>query len=487
LQTRVRTAAADRTARRAAALAACLLALGLAACGSVPSVAPASPGTLAGVPAQWQAPLPHGGDVGGLARWWQRLGDPVLVELVEAAQAASPSLASARSRLLQARAAASGARAANLPSLDASASAQRGVNATSPTPGTALQAGLGASWEMDIFGGNQLAAQAADARVQGAQAQWHEARVSMAAEVALQYFGWHTCQQQLAVARADAVSRQTSARMADLSASAGFLAGASAALSRAAAAEGQARAAEQQVQCDSDRQALRALTGLADQELMQKLLRAPTNIGLDAIFSVATLPAAVLTQRPDLYAAEREVAAASLDLGAAQAQRYPRLTLAGSIGALSFSNAAGTADLTTWSVGPVALSLPLADGGRRLAQADAARARYDEAAAVYRGKARQAVREVEVALLALAGTAERRSNARTAQGGYATALQAAEARYRAGSASLGDLEDARRLVLAAQASTLQLEFERCNAWISLYRALGGGWTPADAPANTETP
>ncbi len=119
------------------------------------------------------------------------------------------------------------------------------------------------------------------------------------------------------------------------------------------------------------------------------------------------LPAQVLAQRPDVYNAEREVAAASADVASAQAQRYPRLTLSGSVGAAQVRMGGVTTDLNTWNyIGPLALSVPIFDGGRRAAQTDAAQARYDEAASQYRAKVRQAVSEVEQALVRLQSTAE---------------------------------------------------------------------------------
>jgi outer membrane protein TolC len=194
-----------------------------------------------------------------------------------------------------------------------------------------------------------------------------------------------------------------------------------------------------------------------------------------ALPPVASVPAQVLAQRPDLYAAEREVAAASADLGSAQAQRYPRLMLNGSVGTLNYSTLGTTNDLTTWSIGPVVLSLPLLDGGRRAANVEAAQARYTEAAALYQARARQAVREVEDALLSLASTGSQQEDAATAVTGYAASFNATQARYQAGSASLPELEDARRVTLAAQTTLLQLDLQRTQAWIALYRALGGGW------------
>ena len=417
-----------------------------------------------------------------MTQWWSRLGDPLLVELIAAAQEVSPSITGAGARLAQARAALTSAQAANLPALDASVSAQRGVNSQSPTPATLLQGSLNASWELDIFGSNRAGAQAADARARGAQAQWHEARVSVAAETASLYFNLRTCRRIQERVLADAASRQETARLTGLTAQAGFSAPASAALARASAAEGQARSRQQQSQCDSLQKALVALTAWPEATLVQRLQAAPPVDTTAVMPVVPSVPAAVLTQRPDLYAAERDVAAASAEIGAAEAQRYPRLMLSGSVGTLSFSNISGTTDLNTWSVGPLAVSLPLFDGGRRKANIEAAQARYVEAAAQYRARARQAVREVEDAMQQLASADARRADAAQASEGYAASFNATQARYQAGAASLPELEDVRRLTLAAQVALLQLEQERSNAWISLYRALGGGWSRSgDAP------
>ena len=169
------------------------------------------------------------------------------------------------------------------------------------------------------------------------------------------------------------------------------------------------------------------------------------------------------------------MAAASADVASAQAQRYPRLTLSGSVGAAQVRTGGVTTDLSTWTIGPLALSVPIFDGGRRAAQTDAAQARYDEAASQYRAKVRQAVSEVEQALVRLQSTAERSASARTAAEGYRASFDATEARWRGGLASLVELEDARRTALAAENALVALQHERQTAWIALYRAAGGGW------------
>ena len=452
------------------------LALGACATTAPPAQVAAPP------PTAWQAPLPHQGSLGDMARWWTQLGDPLLVELIDAAQAVSPGIAQAQARIAQARAAQVSSRAALLPSLDAQASASRGLNEQLARVATTAQAGLQASWEIDLFGANRAAKTAADERLAGAQALWHEARVSVAAEVAQQTSSLRTCLAQLDVAERDAQSRGETSRLSELSERAGFTAPATAALARASAAEAQARVAQQRMQCDVEVKTLVALTGWEEPTLRARLA-APVAAAPDTLFAIAVLPAQVLAQRPDVYNAERDVAAASADVGSAQAQRYPRLSLSGSMGTAWVRAGGVTTDLNTWTIGPLALSLPLFDAGRRAAHTDAAQARYDEAAALYRAKVRQAVSEVEQALVRLQSTAERSASARTAAQGYRASFDATEARWRGGLASLVELEDARRTALAAENALVALRHERQAAWVALYRAAGGGWNAPGGALN----
>lgn len=465
----------------------CALPLWLAACASAP---PPAPSAAALAPAQWQAPLPsnvpHHGDLGDLASWWQRLDDPLLVQLIEAAQNVSPTVASAASRITQARATAVGAGAALGPTLDASASASRGISQPATPVATTLQGGLQAAWEIDLFGTQRAALNAAQARQQGAQALWHDARVSVAAEVANQYVNVRACALLRGLAGQDARSRQETARLSNLSTRAGFTAPAVDALARASAAEANNRLNQQLTQCDLYLKAMVALTALPEADLAQKLAAAPAPSTQIALFSIASIPAQALGQRPDVFSAERDVAAASFDVGNAQGQRYPRLALSGNIGALSYRTGGGNVDMNTWSIGPLSLSLPLFDGGVRSANIDAAQARYTEAVALYQAKVRQAVREVEEALVNLRSSDDRMADTQTAAAGYQASYEATQARYKAGLASLPELEDARRTALAADTNVIALQRERLLAWVSLYRAVGGGWPGPDANTTAST-
>ncbi len=443
---------------------------------------PAAPATpVADSPA---AQLPHHGTLTDLSQWWQQQNDPLLVELIQAAQTVSPTVATALSRIAQSRATSVSADAALIPKLDATASVNR-TNMQEPLPlGTTSQAALQPSWEVDLFGGNRATSRAALSRFQGAQAGWHDARVSVAAEVANRYYSLRTCGKLLAVTQSDADSRAETAHLSDLSAQAGFEAPATAALARASAAEARGRVTQQRTLCDLDVKALVALTAIDEPALRKKVAESSPPPAPAAMIALDSLPAQTLEQRPDVFIAEREVAAASADVGSAQAARYPRLSLSGSIGVARFYSAGVSTDLQTWAIGPVSLSLPIFDGGARAANVDAAQANYDAAVISYRGTVRQAVREVEEALVNLQSTTARSVDAGVAVEGYRASFEGTESLYRNGLASLLDLEDSRRLRLASELNAVSLERDRMSAWIALYRAAGGGWRNPDHPASS---
>ncbi len=446
-----------------------VLPLALSACALAPAPKASMP-----APPQWHAPLPHGGTLTDLNGWWRGQGDPLLVQLIDAAQAASPTLATALSRIAQSRSERVAASAALLPSLDAAISSSRSNQQSALPAGTTSQAGLQAGWEIDLFGTRRAERNAAQERLAGANASWHEARVAVAAEVANQYYGLRACEQLLSVARQDAASRADTSRLTKLTADAGFQAPATAALARASAAEGNSRATLQRALCDIDVKVLVALSGI-DETALRERLAAHKPVAAPAI-AITRLPAQLLAQRPDVFAAEREVAAASFDVGSAQAQRYPRLSLSGAIGLGNFHGGGQSVQSDTWTIGPVALTLPIFDAGRRSANVDAARARYDAAVVAYRASARRAVSEVEQALVNLDSSSSRSGDAQVSLDGYRAAFVAAEDRYKNGFGSLLELEDARRTRLAAENAVVTLQRERNAAWVALYRAAGGGWT-----------
>ncbi len=423
------------------------------------------------------ADLPHQGSVKELSNWWQSLGDPLLVELIASAQAASPSVTAAASRIAQARSVVVNTGAASGPNLSAAANATRGISQLNVPLASVGNVGLQASWEVDLWGGNRSAQDAAQARLAGSQAGWHEARVSVAAEVANTYLNLRTCEMLVNVAKDDVTSRTETSRLTGLLAKAGFTAPANAALARASNAQSQSMLTMQRTLCDMQIKALVALTTFTESEIRSKINVASVFIAA-AMNNVAipALPAQLLAQRPDVFAAQQDVAAASGDVGSAQVAKYPRLGLNGSVGLQNIRSGGVSVNGATWSIGPVSLTLPILDGGRSSAAVDLANANYEAAAANYKAKVRGAVREVEEALLSVQSAADRLQDAAIATEGYTAAFVASEARFKSGLGSLSDLEDTRRTALAAKTALLNLERERSAAWVALYRAVGGGWT-----------
>ena len=235
----------------------------------------------------------------------------------------------------------------------------------------------------------------------------------------------------------------------------------------------------QQTDCDLSIKALVAITGLTETDLRARLIAQTGQLPKPVMPQVQQVPAQVLAQRPDLAGAERELAAASADIGVREADRLPRLSLLGSIGPINFSTTGLTISATSWSIGPT-LSMPVFDAGRRSANLDAALVAYQAAEANYRTQARRAVREVEDALLRLNSLVARQTEAETASSGYRQSLTASEDKFKFGLASVLDLEEVRRLSVNADNMLASVRRDRVNAVIALYRAVGGGWTPAES-------
>lgn len=460
------------------------LALGLSGCATQRLAVPTEVSAPA---AAWLAPVvPHQGDTQALADWWARWQDPTLVAWIARAQALSPTLADARAQVAQARAQRLAQETLTGPQVFAVGNASRAVQVGAPPgagPSNTLSMGLQASWALDVWGDGRAAVSQATAQQAGAQAGWHAARVLVAAELAQSYFAWRTCQRLLNTAREDLTSREASAQALAQGQRVGLVAPATAALGQASVAQGREALARQRQQCDTHTKALVALTGLPEAEV-----RAAESTQTEARLpwpSVPAVPAAALRQRPDVWQAQFALAAAADGVGVAQAQLLPSLSL--SANWLRHDVRAGT-DFSTWSIGPLAVSVPLVGRDALRARADAAQLGFEAAQTAYEATLRRAVSEVEQALVAQAALQERQSASALAADGLRQVLTATDQRFKAGLASLNELEDARRQWLGAQSALAGVRLEQLNTAVALYVALGGGFDPAQAQdVNRELP
>ena len=460
-------------------------ALGLTACGSMgPPPDRSVQAVETSLPKVWYAPpLPHQGQTASMTDWWSRLGDAQLSSLIGEAQQGSASIIAARAQVFAARASLAGADSATLPQVGLTAGVYRGVNASAPL-GTGMNAGLQASWALDVWGQNASSVRQASAQAAAAQAGWHEARVLMAAETARLYLGWRSCLAQKAVIDSDRRSRTVTAQSAADTDRAGLLAPATAALARAGQADAESRLAQQHRQCEQQLKAMVALVGGDELRLRERLgtgivLPDPAQAG--SALKVAAVPMEVIRQRPDVARAQQELVAAAEGVGVARAALWPSLSLTGNVLRNRFTAGGESTTFNTWSVGPLSLNLPLIGRGGLSASAEAAAARYEAAALGYANVLRRAVAEVEQSLVALDALRTQLVANQQAVAGYTRSFEATEARYRVGLANLNELEEARRLKLNADSGAVALQLDHLTTWIALYVALGGGFDPQIAP------
>lgn len=460
----------------------CLAALclgGLQAACALPSPKPDIQ-AIASASDSWQAPLPEisraADGTAQLQQWWDGWRDPSLSALQIQAARHSPSLELALARIAQARAEAAAAGAALWPALDLNASVTASRNPLLPPGGkqTVALASLDARWEIDLFGVAAGTRASLQSQLDSSQSEWHDARLSLAAEVANTYLALRSCEAQVALQQQIVDSQQLSLQMAQRKLQAGFIAPLELAQQRAQLALATTQLQQQASECAITVKALVVLSGVAESGLREQLASRHAQLPQVQGFSVATVPAATLLQRPDMRAAMQQLMARASEAGVAEARRLPALSLLGAISSLGLRSGGINRYADGWSFGP-ALTLPLFDAGLRRAQAEAAQARYEQALAQFRQKTLQSVKEVEEALLRLDSASQHLQQQASVTTAAAMALQAADASLRHGAAGVPEREAAQRQQLASLQQSLQAQRERDSAWIILYKAVGGDW------------
>ena len=407
-----------------------------------------------------------------LTTWWERFKDPCLITLIRSAQKDNPTLDKAAAAIEKARAQKTSAEAGLFPSLNGTADATASgsfKNGSGTT--TSNSSGLDASWELDLFGKTRRSTESANALLEAREADWHDARISLVAEVAGYYAEYRAGRIKHKYYEEQAESQKKTCDLTRLSAKAGFTADADVRLVEASLAETRATALSQKAECGILIKSLVALTGI-DEPALREILGPDTAIlPQPEGFQITSVPANLLRQRPDIVAAERELASTYALIGVAEAAQWPSLTLGGSVG---IAKTNGTSATAPWSFGP-SLNLPLFDGGSIKADIKSARADYESALAGYKQTVRDAVKDVEQALVRLDSLTLREAEGEKSAKGYRAYLTAVEQNYRSGGASMLNLETARRSTISAEVSLLELQQNRLLYWIALYKAVGGGF------------
>lgn len=450
-----------------------LCAMGLSGCASTLSLQQESPALA--VPTAWSTSLTGAGRASpdDLAQWWQRFNDPLLSSLVTQALQANTSVRSAQAALQQARALRD-VRAANLlPSLSASGSAQRGKSGDGDTSNS-FRAGLDASWEPDIFGGNRSNLSAAEADAQASATLLADVQVSIAAEVALAYIQLRGQQAQLQIARSNLASQQETLQITDWRVQAGLITSLELEQARTATAQTSAQIPTLQASMAKTRHSLAVLTGQTP-DALPMLLNNPQVVPQAAHDLALNIPAQTLRQRPDVRAAEYRISAALARVSAADAARYPSFSIGGSLGlsALTLGGLTSGASVASALLG--SLSVPLLDGGAARAQVRAQEAALEQARVAYEAVVLTALKDVEDALVALQGDRARLINLQNAAMAASNAALLAQQRYASGLIDFQTVLQTQRTQLTAQDSVASTQADISADHVRLYKALGGGW------------
>ena len=476
---------------RGTALALATTALALAGCASMapPLDTPPLP-----VPARYAAPEADAGSIAANTGWRDYFTDPALQALIAQALEHNRDLRTAVLRVDEARAAYGIQRADLLPTIGAQAGLDRSrvpgdpPLTGRPVVGSQYQVGLGlASWEIDFWGRIRSLSDAALESYLASDSSRSAFTVSLVAQVANGYLALREVDERLALAEQSSASRQESLRISQRRVDVGS--DSRLHLTQVQTLLTQAQALVAQLQLDRAQQlhALELLVGApvtlaptAERLHVQRLPRLR-----------AGLPSQLLTQRPDIVAAEHQLRAANAQIGAARAAFFPNISLTSSLGTASaeLSGLFGSGS-TAWAFSP-SISLPIFNAGRLKNNLELTEIRRDLAVASYEKTVQQAFREVSDALSGQQWLARQRDIAQNALAVQTERARLSQLRYDHGSAAFLDVLDAQRDLLTAQQQAVQAYRALLSSQVSLYAALGGGTltepTPSTQPTQRETP
>ena len=392
-------------------------------------------------------------------------------------------------------------RADQFPTVNAAISGTRQPAAIAPYPITTVaQGGVTiTAFELDLFGRLRALSAAASAQLLSTEEARKSTHISLIASVASTYYAIWADRWQLALAEQTLQARQGSLSLLQLKFDNGVLNELDLRSGQSVLEAARISRAQAQRQLAQDTNALNLLVGEnASTDLLPPAPVLPTSSALenpevvtalarDALWPGLSelpvgLPSEALLKRPDIAQAEQQLISANANIGAARAALFPRISLTASAGVVSdslsglFNDGRGA-----WSFAPQVV-LPIFDAGRNLAQVESAKIKRDIAVAQYEKALQSAFREVADALVARSSFADQAQAQQNQTDAEAARLRLATLRYSSGVSSQLDLLDAQRSLFASQQALISAQLARQQAHITLYKALGGGWTPAEQEA-----
>lgn len=458
------------------------LAVALLLVGGRPSAAAEGPAAASPpLPAAWSVSTSGGAvdeaDAATLARWWEVLNDPLLSELEQRAVGGSLDLRAAEARLREALARRGAAKAERLPDVGFSGQASR--TDTPDIDGSRYSLGATASWEADLFGQQRNAHRAASASAQASEEALRDARVSLAAEVALAYVDVRVSQKRLATAEANIGLLDETLEIAGWRHQAGLVTELDVEQARLQVEQARAALPALRSTLEQARNRVAVLLGQAPGALDAEL-DVPGAVPVAPVTVAAGVPADVLRRRPDVRRAERELAAQVFRVKSTKASRWPQLSLGGSIGLESLTAGNLLSAAARVITGSLGLGGTLFDFGRVRQQVAIQTAVREQAAIAYEAAVLGAVEEVENALVAYVEEEARRRSLAEASALARSVAELATTRYQAGLVDFQVVLEAQRSLLTVDDQLVSSSGNVASDLVRLYRALGGGWTPGSA-------
>jgi NodT family efflux transporter outer membrane factor (OMF) lipoprotein len=429
-----------------------------------------------------------------LTQWWTRFDDPLLQRLVASAATSNLDVAQAVTRLRQARESLVQSRAQLLPSVSGSGGYSRNFNiaggsgtvtlpdgtVTSITrsAGDSFSLGGNVSYQAGLFGEVRRGVEASQAQYQASGYNYAALLISTQAEIARNYVLARLAQANLASARASLGIQDDNLQIAGWRVQAGLVSSLDQEQARSARAQTAASVPSIEQNYNSAVSRLGVLTGQApgalkaEMEKVQPIPKGPASVAVG-------IPAETLRQRPDVLAAERNLAAATAQIGVAKAQLYPALAITGNIG----TNASAIGDLAKIITGGLFANLSqlIFDGGRARAQVRSNEAAADGALLAYKGTVLAALEDVENAVVALESAQAREREFTIAFDAANTTAILSRSQYQVGLTDFTTLNQAESALLSARNGLAQARADQASALVQLYLALGGGWNSNSIP------
>ena len=440
-----------------------------------------------------------------LDRWWELFSDPALNELVQLAVGTKDNpknfdLKIAAARVQEARAQVQVSESAWFPSIDSKASFARsrisrnsllGASAGGSGGGFSFlpgftnnlfSFGFDAMWELDFFGKTRRGVEASDALLEATEDNYHQMVLTMVAEIARNYVEYRAADERI-----EAITRNIKAQDNSLSLTRSrFQAGMTSQLdvfqAEAQLAATEAQRPGLQLARDQARNRLAVLLGEYPGFVEIYFQNHPGKLPEDIGFVPSTLPSQLLRKRPDIRAAERQLAAATAQVGVATAEFFPdfSLSLAGSFQSRESKNWLQWAS-RSWNLNPQ-VSLPIFQGGRLVGNLDAANAAQEQAMETYKKAVFSSVEEVENSISAYQQEQIRNKSLARALAANHQSMEISQRLYTEGLADFLRVLEAERSLFSTEDSVIASKAIRVTSLIALFKALGGGWdNPTEQP------